>query len=293
MSRRTPLAVAVVGALLVGGATTGTTHALWRDQATMSGSGVASGSMSHAVTIDGPSSLGTLSLVPGESPKILDATVLDTSPQAKNLRQAITFAGVDLVDPTPGLSLSQLTMSVGMKTADGCSAPTPSAADGDLTTSLGTTSPGGSLGVCVKIAALTGSPDSTGVLRLEFDGAQVRPDGQQGGWASAASTTVPLTVVGVSSPPAPNGLGCVSWVKGVSATITWTSVPGVTYALVNNGQVKIANITSSMLPLTVRPSEVGGNNVDLKVRATNPAGVSTDSSSTFNIQFQAPKCSAS
>jgi hypothetical protein len=293
VSRRTALAVAVVGALLIGGATTGTTHALWRDQGTMPGSSVTSGTMSHTVTFDGTTPLGSVSLIPGEPPKVIDATLLDSSLPAKNLRQGISFTGVDLVGQDPGVSLSHLRLSIGRKTSNGCSAPSPGAADGDLSASLSTTAPGESVDICLRIAAVTGTTTGSATLRLSFAGEQVRPGGQHAGWTSGTTTSLALAVGGATAPVAPGGLQCVSQIKGESATLTWATSPGLTYALVNNGQVKVANITSSMLPLTIRATNVGGNNVDLKVRVTNSAGVSTESPTTFAIQFQAPKCSVS
>jgi hypothetical protein len=202
VSRRTPLAVAVVGALLIGGATTGTTHALWRDEATVPGSSVASGTMSHAVTVDDSTPFETVSLVPGQSPTVIDATIADTSPPAKNLRQAVKFTGVELVGQDTGLSLSQLTMSAGTRTSNGCSAATPAAADGDLSAALGTTSPGDSIHVCLRIAAVTGTTAS-GTLQLTFAGEQVRPGGQPAGWTSVSTASVGLTVTsGPAVPPA-------------------------------------------------------------------------------------------
>jgi hypothetical protein len=296
MRHRTPLAVAVVGALLIGGATTGTTLAQWHDEAPVQAGSITSGSLSHTVLNGGDTRLGVISLAAGAADAAsVTGTVRDTSAVgSKNLRQEIRVSDVQLTDATNSLSLSYLRLAVAPKSTASCPAAVPSSpAAGYASSVLQRTGPGSpTYDVCVAVAATAAAPASTGRLQLTFAGVQVRPDGSTAAWTSRATATVDLTVTS-DAPPTPSGLACVSQVKGDTTTITWTTLPGLTYSLVNGGVVKVGGIGSAGLPVTITADQVGGKNVDLKVRAQNSAGVSTDSSQAFKIQFQAPKCEVS
>src|SRR5687768_2518817 len=87
MNSKIPLVVAVVGALLVGGATTGTTHASWTDQGVVQGGSITAGDMDFEV-IGNPTAVTLPSTSATSSHTI---TVTDTSTSAaKNLAQRVT-----------------------------------------------------------------------------------------------------------------------------------------------------------------------------------------------------------
>src|SRR5690349_14483096 len=83
---RIPFVAAVVGALLIGGATTGGTHAKWVKAQNLAASSVSSGTMDF--TLGSPSTLPTLNKVAGAEGQ---ATFVATDTGAgKNLVQRIT-----------------------------------------------------------------------------------------------------------------------------------------------------------------------------------------------------------
>jgi hypothetical protein len=270
MSRRTPLVVAVVGALLVGGATTGTTLAQWRDQAAMPAGGITSGSMSHAV--EDPGSALELTAGSGVTTTVL---VRDTSSAAaRNLRQTIRIRDVALVDPTSGLSRSNLSLSVERKPWSGCS--TPGSGPDRLPRSLGTTSPGETIEVCLAVVADASTPTSAGSLRLDLAAEQVRPDGSPAGWTSESIATISLTVAAPTLPSTPT-VACHS---GKGATFGWTE--GGSY-------YKVYRAAESSGPFTVVSTQTAAEYTDsgsgfsknevrfFRVRAVNASGESVDS----------------
>ena len=275
--------VAVVGALLVGGATTGTTLARWRDQANLPASGVTSGSMSHTVLNGGDARIGTLSLAAGASTATpVTATVRDTSaPGSRNLRQDIRLADVDLADATNGLTPHHLLVSVTKKPSSGCpTAPPATVAAGYAGAVLDRTAPASpAYEVCVTMAAVAGAPPSAGTLRLTFAGQQVRPDGSLGGWASRTTATVHLTIT--SGAPATPVLSCREPAPSAGDPgyrIEWTAT-GPMY------QVHRAKTATG--PYTVVATQASTLYTDpafgksevrfLRVRAVNTSGESGDS----------------
>lgn len=109
-------------------------------------------------------------------------------------------------------------------------------------------------------------------------------------WSTIATATVDVTTAGPQGPIVPSGMSCVSQVKQVSATVSWTATSDVTYSLMNAGVATLAGLDADDLPVTVTPDQMGGNNVTLHVRATNATGQHSTSSQTFQIQFNAPSC---
>ena len=283
MRLRTPLAVAVVGALLVGGATTGTTLALWRDQAIVPASSLTSGSMSHTVLNGGDTRLGNVSLVAGEpSATTVTGTVRDTSAAgSKNLRQDIRVASVELANPTNNLSAADLRLAVTSKTSASCPADVPaSTAAGYASADLYRTAPiSPAYDVCVVVAAIAGAPASTGTLRLTFAGEQVRPDGSASGWTSSTTATVILAIT--SSPPAEPVLGCgapVAVTGDPGYRIEWSET-GTTYQVYRSLEpTGPFTLVSTQTSISYTDPDFGrSEDRYFRVRAVNASGESTDS----------------
>lgn len=208
MRLRIPLSVAVVGALLLGGAATGTTRATWTDSVDLAASAMSSGSMG----LTAAASDGSLSVPRGGSGTVM-VTVNDTSSAAaKNLRQRVT-ATVGESLPT-GITATLTTVDAGRCTG------TPQGPV-DLT-------PGGSLTTCVTVAATSGTSAASATVTVGVSGAQVR-GGTVAGWTTPTQTvTVPVTVQGFGAPvlvcsPGPQGNGSYefSWAGLPDATSYW------------------------------------------------------------------------
>ncbi|MGN6131054.1 MAG: hypothetical protein ACTHOK_12010 [Nocardioidaceae bacterium] len=134
MRRRTILAATVVGALFVGGAATGTTLALWRDQAPLAGQ-LRAGTMS--LTIDGKSTsvqlgavsgltLGKTSTTPGTPVAMSTAPLMkfEAPVEARNLRLQVHL---DAVAPSQTSSVLDQDLEVGataVPAVDACPDPT-------------------------------------------------------------------------------------------------------------------------------------------------------------------------
>ena len=201
MSSRTLLLAAVVGVLLVGGATTGGTHASWVSRANLQPTGVASATMGLAAT----AAPATLSVERGSS-ATTRVTVNDTSSTAaRNLRQRVT--------PTlTGTLPSGVTATLATATANGCAATAQGAVD---------LAPGGSFTTCLTVSASASAAVPTATLNVTYAGAQVRGT-TVAGWTTAAQTvTVPVTIV-VVEPALACSPGNASW-QG-SYTFSWSAV---------------------------------------------------------------------
>ncbi|MBD3924193.1 hypothetical protein IEZ26_06135 [Nocardioides cavernae] len=205
MSPRTLLLAAVVGVLLIGGATTGGTHASWVSRANLQTAGVSSATMGLGAT----ASPTTLEVERG-STESTRVTVTDTSSTAaRNLRQRAT--------PTLTGSLpTGITASLTTATANGCTATAQGAVD---------LAPGGSFTTCVTVSASASTTATSATVRLSYSGAQVRGT-TVAGWTTAAQTvTVPVTIVVTEpvldcSPGNANGQG--------SYTFSWSAITGAT-----------------------------------------------------------------
>jgi predicted ribosomally synthesized peptide with SipW-like signal peptide len=187
VSFRILLVATVIGALFIGGAVTGTTLALWRDQATLDGSQVTAGELTFTVKNAPETSvtIGTLpNLVPGGAPATVEGVIRNTSPaEAKNLKLDVKLVGLGVATvpaATGGFSLSHLKIDVRRKPATGC--PTLSVGElVDATVSYTTdnlnaaplSSSNRTVNICLSVAAKSSMPGSAaGTLDLSFSGVQ-------------------------------------------------------------------------------------------------------------------------
>lgn len=207
MVTRIPLIVAVVGALLVGGATTGTTRASWTDGANLQPAAVGSGSMGNTASAS-PTSL----TVQRGSSATSRVTVTDTSSAAaKNLQQRITPT---LTGSLPSGVTATLTTVGGGGACTGTS-------QGPVVLV-----PGGSFSSCVTVTASSSSTASSATVTVSIDGVQVR-GGTASGWSSPTRTlNIPVTIQSSVLPPA---ITCAPG-QGVGGAFafSWLSVPGAT-----------------------------------------------------------------
>lgn len=169
--------VAVAGALVLGGATTGTTLALWRDQAALPASSVASGSL--AVSAGGLGSLTNLQ--PGVS-QLVSGTLSDASPStAKNLRTTFHLDGVATSNSAVAgyLMVSATAVpSTGTCTATSSFKPVGPGWTSTALTTAGVPA-GTSVRLCLTVQLDPAAPESTrgqsATLTLTLRGQQVRP----------------------------------------------------------------------------------------------------------------------
>ena len=174
-SRSLVTAAAVVGALIVGGATTGTTLALWRGQATMPGHTAQAGSIGLTVNQSVDVGLGTLTMQPGES-RAIPLTFTNTG-QGKNLR---LIASVSEINTSNN---AEVPLSFGFRSM--APGDTCTAASTGLTTYTGSSLPltgplnaGESTTACMLVTMTrTALPtaEQTSTVTLTFTGNQVRP----------------------------------------------------------------------------------------------------------------------
>jgi hypothetical protein len=241
MSRRIPLYVAVVGALLVGGATTGTTGATWTGQRQLAATAVGSGQMGFATTT--PAGV-TVPQGPGSA---TTSFVLDDTSTGKNLRQRITAQ----VAGTP----------TGVTATVGTSCP------GAASVQVDTTPASAEVSLCVRV---TGSATATaGTVTLNLSGAQ-----QPSGWTTPVSVvSVPVTVGVV--PTAPN-LTCTGPNQN---GFGWAAVTGAaSYTIASSGSQNGTYTDRATQTQTQYLPTVGGQSTTFfRVRATNTAGSSPNS----------------
>lgn len=196
MNRRIPLIAAVAGALVVGGAATGTTRASWTDQATMPATSVDSGRMGFSTTT--PATLPALE-PSGTSSATATFTVTDTS-LGKNLTQRITAT----VTGQP----AGVTATVGT-----------SCATSQASTSVDR-NPGGTATLCVRV--VSSSAAVPGDVSLSLSGRQLPT-----GWTTATQTvTVPVAVT--QPPAAAFTIRCDTQVGDNGHSFVWDAVPGAT-----------------------------------------------------------------
>ena len=162
---RIPLVAAVVGALLVGGATTGGTHASWTNARQLQAHGVHAGSMSFTSTSPGAVAVDMTAGSTADSTFVLDDTSV-----GHNLRQRITAS----VAGTP----AGITARIGTSCATATTA----------SVSVDTSPTSSNQTLCVKVTSSTTAV--SGDVTVSISGAQ-RPIG----WATPAATvSVPVTV---------------------------------------------------------------------------------------------------
>jgi len=256
MSSRILLRVAVVGALLVGGATTASTRASWTDQANLASSSVSSGTMSLAAS----AAPATLSVAKGSSATSV-ITVGDTSsPAAKNLVQRITPA-------VTGTLPAGVTATLTTRSGGTCTGTAQSPV---------TTTPGGSLTTCLNVTVANSATATSATVTVGVTGQQMRA-GSPAGWSTPTQTvSVPVSITGGSAPSAPV-ISCGAYVANGTYSITWTAASGVTYSAhratgtnTDAGYTSVTTSATSPYPATVAT----GVTTFWRLRATNASGTS-------------------
>ncbi|WP_167305851.1 hypothetical protein [Nocardioides euryhalodurans] len=247
MSPRIPLLVAVVGALLVGGATTGSTRASWQDQEPLAASSVSSGRLTFTAT-----SPAGVSLTRTAGSAATTTFVVDDTSLGKTLQQRITATVVS----TPS----------GVTATVGTSCP------GAASVQIDTTPTAANVTLCVRVvSSATATP---GNVTLALGGVQ-RPSA---GWTTpSAQVTVPVTV---TLPPSPPDLSCGDFVSNGNRAFTWTAVSGETYTVYRS---TTTNADPSFSAVPAPPAHTSpytaampsGSTRYWRVRATNAGGTSS------------------
>ncbi len=251
---RIPLAT-VVGALLVGGATTGGTFASWNSHRPLHANGVQSGKLSLTATSPGAVAVDQTAGSTADSTFVLD----DTS-TGKNNQQRITAS----VAGTP----AGITAKIGTSCATATSA----------SVAVDTTPTSANQSLCVRVT-VSNQPATavSGDVTVTISGAQ-RP----AGWSTPIATvSVPVTV---STPgPAAPVLSCGPR-SGNTISFTWTSVSGETYTLFT----ATSNVEASYAPAgPVTPPHVvsPGQNTEVfyRVMAANSQTSVSEFSNTIRV----------
>jgi len=200
MNTRIPLIVAVVGALLVGGATTGTTRASWVDSSTQASSKVTSGRMAMSASV----SAASVTVPRGESRSVSLTLKDDSTTSAKNLKQKL-----DATTSSSSPSNVSASISASGGSCSGVALPQ-------------TVTPGQQRTSCVTVTAPAGATPGQYTVTVVPTGAQ----SPSGGWRSVVSS-VPITVtVTAPGPSAPSGLSCDGGTTGsnggTGVRLKWT-----------------------------------------------------------------------
>lgn len=243
MNPRITFVAAVVGALLVGGATTGGTHASWSSQRQLAAHSVSSGQMGYTATTPGGV---TVTRVAGAT---ADTTlVLDDTSVGKNLGQRITA--------TVGSTPTGVTATVGAT----CSGATSVSVDTAPTSADQT--------LCVRVTSSTTAV--SGNVTLTLSSAQ-RP---VAGWTTAAITrTVAVTVNAPVPVPSAPTITCNAAQTGFS----WPAVSGATTYSVHRSTLVggTYSVESSDATSPYVPSLNGQSTTFFKVAASNAGGTSS------------------
>ncbi len=199
MKHRIPLIVAVVGALLIGGATTGSTRASWVDQVSLTQHAVSSGHMSYTATT--PAGV-TVTRAAGST---ADTTIV-------------------IDDTSLGKTLTQRTTATVAGTPAGITA-TVRTTCGGITSHVDTTPTSADQSFCVRVTSSTTAVSGTVTINLT---SVQRPTG---GWStSTISRSVAVTVNSPVAPPLTPTITCQSR-SGSTISFTWSTVAGVTYTV--------------------------------------------------------------
>lgn len=249
MMSRIPLTAAVVGALLVGGATTGVTRASWTDQRQLHAHGATAGSMSFTATSPGAVSVDKVSTSTAETSFVLD----DTS-AGKNLQQRITAT----IATTP----AGITATVGTS----CASATTASVAVDTTP----TSPDQSL--CVRVMSSTTAV--SGTVTINLLGAQ-----QPTGWSTPLVSRSFQVTANDGAPPAAPMLACGTFQSNGVFSFAWPTLSGVTYTVYRS---TTTNADASFSVVPAPPAHTSPYSAALanpsttfwRVKATNPAGTS-------------------
>lgn len=248
MNPRIPFAAAVVGVLLVGGATTGGTHASWSSQRTLPAQHVQSGSM----TSTGVASPAAVTVNRAASTTV-DVTVTDGS-EGKNLVQQVT----------PTVTATAGSASLVTKAAGACTTTAQPAVD---------LVPSGTFTTCVRYTA-PATTATTATITVTLNGRQKR-GGVLTGWTAPARTvTIPVTITQPVPVPAAPVITCVGanhngfqWaaVAGAEDYSVFTSTgPAGPYTQVGADQTTRSHL----------PNVQGQSTTHWRVRANNASGAS-------------------
>jgi hypothetical protein len=179
MRTRSALGVSVAGLLLLG-ATTGTTFALWRDTATAAGRTTTAGSI--AVTVNGSTTAsfaGPTALAPGAT-QTVTTTVRNASAVAPNMRMQVFLDAVSSSQAswTGDVEVAASTYTGTCAAATAGFVPVGATAANAAVTSASLAS-GATANVCLtvrlKSSAALAAYGKTGTLTLTLRGQQVRP----------------------------------------------------------------------------------------------------------------------
>ena len=253
MTRWFSLSVAVVGALLVGGAVTGTTAASWTDQRPLAASSVGSGSMSFTTTA--PAGV-TVARTAGAS--ATTSFVLDDTSVGKKLQQRITAS----VTGTP----------TGITATVGTNCPSASSVQ------VNTTPTSADVPLCVRV--ISSATAVSGSVTISVSGAQ-RPTA---GWTTPVSTVTVPVLVG-TAPAAP----VISCLGATQNGFSWPAVSGATNYVVTSSATQTGTYLDVATTATTShtPTLAGSTTTFFRVRATNPAG-SSAASNTLRITRTGP-----
>ena len=249
---RIPLVAAVVGVLLVGGATTGGTFASWTSQRPLHANGVQSGQLSFTATSPGAVAVDQTAGSTADSTFVLD----DTS-TGKNNQQRITASIVG----TP----AGITAKIGTSCATATSA----------SVAVDTTPTSANQTLCVKVTSSTTAV--SGDVTVSLSGAQ-RPTG----WSTPTST-VPIPVTVNTPGPAAPMLSCRPR-NGNTISFTWASVSGETYTLfmaTSNEEAGYAPVGTVAPPHVVSPGQ--NTEVFYRVKAANSQSGVSEFSNTIRV----------
>lgn len=260
MNPRFVFVAAVVGALLVGGATTGGTRASWSDHATASTSSITVGQLAFAATT--PTGV-TVDKVAGST--ATTGLVVDDTSLGKTLKQQITAS----VTSVP----SGVTATIG------------TTCPGAASVQVDTTPTSADVALCVRVVS---SPMAvTGNVTIQLTGAQ-----QPSGWTTPSTTrSFSVTVNQPTSPPIAPVLSCESRSNN-DFTYSWAPVLGDTYVRYTATADADANYGSPTAVTSPSSINMSTNNTILfvRVKATNSVGTSGWSNT---LQFKRGTGSAS
>lgn len=252
---RIPFVAAVVGALLIGGATTGGTHAKWVNSQNLAASSTSTGSMNF--TLGSPTTLPALDKV-GTSEGQATFVATDTS-VGKTLVQRITAT----IGTTP------TGVNAFVATGATCAGITTTSAFVDKSPSDATRTQT----YCVRV--VSSSTAVSGNVTLNLTGAQ-RPTG----WSIAAKTvTIPVTINSGAI------LTCGTQTTKDQFPITWTNPSGATASVVQlkdtNGTFNdVANTSAAGSPRTYTVTQNSAGSWVYRIKFT---GGSTAVSNTVTV----------
>lgn len=260
MKSRIPLIVAVVGALLIGGATTGSTRASWTDQVVQAGDGITAGKIGFTRSLNKASFAVNKTTATTDTVEI---TVTDES-LGKNMVQRITPT------VTPGAGVTAVLRT---RVSGSCTATT------QLAVNL---SPGGQFTTCVVVTVDPTTTLTASSVTVALESRQMR-GGSPAGWRAPTQTfDIPVAIAQASN--APRSLTCTGD-NVTSATLTWqapASGSPTSYELYFAASGSLLRTATS--PAGITEADLPGNaNVVVGVRAVYAGNVKSTSNPTVEF----------